>query len=253
MTNIDKTAKIEAGAVLGENCIIGAYSIIGADVVLGNNVKIGPHVVVVGNTMIDDGTVIKPFCYIGGNPQDPSWDGSPTSLYIGKNCIISDRVTIETGETQTKIGDNCYFMTASGVGHDCKIGNNVRLSPSAGVSGSCYIEDDAILGADAMVHQKTRIGKGAMIGGAVFVNKDVLPYSLVGLDKIKTKGANIIGLRRKDVEREDIREIVYAIEQSNSFTSLQEFAKLIIQATDNKYVIDICKFILKKGQVDENK
>ena len=47
---IHPSAVIEAGAELGENVSVGAYSVIGRDVKIGDGSKIAPHVVIEGDT-----------------------------------------------------------------------------------------------------------------------------------------------------------------------------------------------------------
>ena len=100
---IHRTAIIEAGAKLGDNVSVGAYSLIGPEVVLGENCWIGPHVVINGQTTIGDNCRIYQFASIGEAPQDKKYAGEATAVEIGRDNTIREYVTINRG-TSDDIG-----------------------------------------------------------------------------------------------------------------------------------------------------
>ena len=55
--NIDPTARVEDGAVIGEGTTIGPYCIIGANAVIGANCTLTAHVTVTAHTSIGDGCI----------------------------------------------------------------------------------------------------------------------------------------------------------------------------------------------------
>ncbi|MFK7839649.1 MAG: acyl-ACP--UDP-N-acetylglucosamine O-acyltransferase [Bdellovibrionales bacterium] len=209
---IHPTAIIEDGAQIGANVQIGPYCVIGSNVVLKDNVVLKSHVVIEGQTIIGEGTKVFPFASLGTQPQDLKYDGEPSSLHIGKNNTIREHVTMNpgtggVGRMETVVGDNCLFMMASHVAHDCIVGNNVILANNATLAGHVEVGDFAIIGGLSAVHQFARIGEHAMIGGMSGVENDVIPYGLVKGERASLHGLNIIGLKRRGFDNNDVREL----------------------------------------------
>ena len=209
--SIHKTSIINKKAKLGSNVFIGPFSIVGSNVKIKNNVKIHSHVNIQGDTIIDEGTEIFPFASIGTIPQDLKFHGEKTRLIIGKNNKIREHVTINPGTKGggglTKIGNNCLFMVASHIAHDCIISNNVIMANNATLGGHVKIDEFAIIGGLSAVHQFVRIGKHAMIGGMSGVENDVIPFGSVVGNRAHLSGLNIIGLKRRGFNRKQIHDL----------------------------------------------
>lgn len=210
-TVIHPTAIIEPGAVIGEGSHIGPYCVIGAEVKLGSHVRLHSHVSIAGDTEIGDGTHIFPFTSLGHAPQDLKFKGEKTRLTIGKNNTIREHVTMnpgtEGGGSLTSVGDNCLFMVGTHVAHDCRVGNHVIMANNATLAGHVTVGDGAVIGGLAAVHQFVRIGAGAMIGGLSGVEHDVIPYGSVIGERAWLAGLNLIGLKRRQLDRESIHAI----------------------------------------------
>lgn len=211
MANIHPTAIIEDGATIADDATIGPYCTIGAQVTLASGVTLVSHVSVAGQTTIGENTTIYPFASIGHPPQDLKFSGEKSTLTIGKNNQIREHVTInpgtEGGGLNTTVGDNCLFMVASHIAHDCRVGNHVILANNATLAGHVVVEDFAIIGGLAAIHQFVRIGKHAMIGGMSGVEKDVIPFGSVKGERAHLAGLNVIGLKRRDFSRDDIHAL----------------------------------------------
>lgn len=116
------------------------------------------------------------------------------------NVSIMER-TILSGDNRigeyTYIGFNCMITTAT-IGRYCSIANNVsigngehkinRVSTSSLfykdafatlTEKDCIIGNDVWIGSDSIIRRGTAIGNGAIIGANSFVNKDVVPFSIV--------------------------------------------------------------------------
>ena len=208
---IHPTAIIEDGAKIGKDVEIGAYSCIGADVELCDNVKIHSHVVVGGKTVVGEGTQIFPFASIGLIPQDLKYHGEKSTLTIGKNNVIREHVTMNPGtesdRMSTEVGDNCLFMVGVHIAHDCIVGNNVIMANNATLAGHVEVKDFAIIGGLSAIQQFVRIGEHAMIGGMSGVENDVIPFGLVTGERANLSGLNLIGLKRRDFTKEDIKDL----------------------------------------------
>ena len=246
---IHPSAVVETGAKIANDVMIGPFSFIGAEVVLHSGVKIKSHVVVTGNTEIGHETVVYPFAVIGEIPQDLKFNGEQTSLKIGKNNQIRENVTINVGTAGgggiTLIGNNCLFMTGSHVAHDANIGDNVIIANSGAVAGHCVIEDDVIIGGLSGIHQFVRVGRGAIIGAVTMVTNDVIPFGLVQGPRGSLDGINLVGLKRKGVERSDItalRAAFHTLAQGEG--TFQERARKLKEEANSDYVDAITDFIL---------
>ena len=209
---IHPTAIIEDGAQIGDNVSIGPYCVIGEHVVLADGVTLKSHVVIDGRTSIGEGTTVYPFASLGTAPQDLKYADEPSTLIIGKNNTIREHVTMNpgtdgVGRMETRVGDNCLFMMASHVAHDCIVGSNVILANNATLAGHVVVGDFAIIGGLSAVHQFARIGEHAMIGGMSGVENDVIPYGLVKGERASLHGLNIIGLKRRGFDTSDIRAL----------------------------------------------
>jgi len=208
MADIHPTAIVEPGAVVAEGVTVGPYCVVGPEVELGAGVRLVSHVVVAGRTAIGSGTVIYPFASIGHPPQDLKFRGEASRLTIGRDNTIREHVTMnpgtEGGGMETSVGDGCLFMVGAHVAHDCRIGSNVIMANNATLGGHVVVGDFAILGGLAAVHQFVRIGPHAMIGGMSGVEQDVIPYGLVTGERASLTGLNLIGLKRRGFERDEI-------------------------------------------------
>ncbi len=199
MAAIDPTARIAPGAVVGSEVEIGPYCVIGPDVAIGDNCRLVAHVHVAGHTTIGAGTIIQPFASLGTPPQSVNYRGGPTRLTIGTGCDIRESVTMNIGTEDdrglTSVGDNCFFMAGSHVGHDCAVGSNVTFANNAVIGGHVVVEDHVFIGGNSAVHQFVRIGESAMIGGLSGLRVDVIPYGFALGQIAVLVGLNVIGIQ----------------------------------------------------------
>ena len=255
MAGIHPSAVIADGAQIGADCSIGPFCVIGPDVVLGDGVTLKSHVVVDGDTQIGAGTVVFPFSVIGEIPQDLKFAGEKTQLRIGARNRIREHVTINTGTAQgggiTRVGDDGLFMAGCHIAHDAQIGNRVIIVNSSAVAGHCVIEDDVIIGGLCGVHQWVRIGQGAIIGAVTMVTADVGPHGLVQGPRGVLDGLNLVGLKRKGVDRADITALRAAFQMlKDGEGNFQDRARKLGDESDSPYVQDMVRFIL--GPSDRN-
>ncbi|MDA7424258.1 acyl-ACP--UDP-N-acetylglucosamine O-acyltransferase [Thalassococcus lentus] len=248
-TGIHPSAVIEDGAQIGEGCVIGPFCHIGPSVVLGDRVELKSHVVVSGKTEIGEETIVFPFSVIGEIPQDLKFKGEETRLVIGKRNRIREHVTMNTGTEGgggvTRVGDDGLFMAGCHVAHDAQVGNRVIVVNSAALAGHCVLEDDVIIGGLSGVHQWVRIGQGAIIGAVTMVTNDVIPYGLVQAPRGKLDGLNLVGLKRKGVDRSDITALRAAFQMlAQGEGAFQDRARRLGAETQSDYVQQIVDFVL---------
>jgi UDP-N-acetylglucosamine acyltransferase len=246
---IHPAAVVEPGAVIGAGCVIGPFALIGPEVVLAAGVEVKSHAVVTGWTEIGEGTVIFPFACVGEVPQDLKFKGERTRLIVGARCRIREGATLNTGTEGgggvTRVGDDCLLMTGAHVGHDAVLGNRVILANQVAIAGHCQIGDDVIVGGLSGIHQWVRVGRGAIIGAVTMVTNDVLPYGLVQGPRGVLDGLNLVGLKRRGVERGDISAMRAAFQAlSQGEGSFLDRARRLAEETDSPYVREMTDFIL---------
>ena len=254
MPDIHPTAVVDGGARIGANVTVGPYSIVGTGVELAEGVTVMSHVVVNGRTSIGANTKVYPFASVGLAPQDLKYKGEPSRLEIGCNNIVREHVTMhggtEGGGMVTRVGNNCLFMVACHVAHDCRIGDHVVMVNNATLGGHVMVGDWAILGGLAAVHQYVRIGRHAMVGGLSGVENDVIPYGSVTGNRARLQGLNIIGLKRRGISRDDIHTLRNAYrllfaQEGTMAERLEDVAELF---HDNRAVMEIIDFIRTESQ-----
>lgn len=210
-TNIHPSSLIEPGARIGAGVTIGPFCHVGPDVSLGDGVMLVSHVAVAGRTTIGARTRIYPFASIGHPPQDLKYNGEPTTLVIGADCLIREGVTMNPGTgggaMTTIVGDRCTFLANAHVAHDCRLGDNVILSNNVMLAGHTSVGDFVIMGGGSAAHQFVRIGSHAFIGGLAGVENDVIPYGMALGNRAYLAGLNLIGLKRRGFSREAIHDL----------------------------------------------
>ncbi|MBL8676552.1 MAG: acyl-ACP--UDP-N-acetylglucosamine O-acyltransferase [Alphaproteobacteria bacterium] len=211
---IHPTTLVAKEAQLSDGVSIGPYCLIGPDVVIKENVKLHSHVVVEGHTTIGAGTEVFPFATLGLVPQSIHYMGEASTLEIGEKCILREHVTIHrgtaNGRMKTIVGNNCYIMIGSHIGHDCIIGNNVIMANNATLGGEVTVGDFVNIGGLAAIHQFVRIGAHAMISGTAGVNEDVIPFGMIMAKRSALEGLNLIGMKRRGFDRAEIHALRHA-------------------------------------------
>ena len=214
--DIHPTAVIEDGARLGAGCRIHAHAVITRRCDLGDQV------------------VVHPFAVLGGDPQDLSFDPRVESrVHIGARTVIREHVTVNRAtkpDAATRIGADCFLMTACHVAHDCQIGDRVVIANAVLMGGHVRVGDRTFLGGGAVIHQFCRIGAGVMIGGGARISGDVAPYCLA-TERNALIGLNVVGLRRTGIKGDVFREIkraFHAVDQPVG--NLREIAAAALRA-----------------------
>ncbi len=249
MNTIDKNSKISDDLKIGENNQIGSNVIIKEGCIIGNNNKIMDNTIIGPHVIIGDNNEIGYFNYIGGDPQDHDYiKNSISYVEIGNNNIIREYVSIHRGTkegTKTIIKDNNFLMSYVHLGHNDIIGSNCTLTNLVQLSGYVTLEDNIVMGGMAGVHQFCKIGSFSMIAGKAYVNKDIVPYSLVFGIPAQVIGINSVGLRRAGFSQED-RELIkamYHILYNSGLPFSKAIEKISEEYKNNAYAQHLIDFV----------
>ena len=240
---VDPAAKLASGVKIGPFCVIGP------EVSLAAGVEVKSHAVVTGWTDVGEGSVIFPHATVGEVPQDLKYQGERTRLLIGQRCRIRESVTLNTGTEAgggiTRVGDDCLLMTGCHIGHDAQLGNRVILANGVAIAGHCQIGDDVIIGGLSGIHQWVRIGHGAIIGAVTMVTNDVIPYGLVQGPRGELDGLNLVGLKRRGMDRAAITALRHAYDElAKGEGTFLDRARRLADTTDADAVRAMVAFIL---------
>jgi UDP-N-acetylglucosamine acyltransferase len=251
MKKIDQTAVVDKKARLEEDVTIGPYAIVEEGVHLAKGVSVGAYAHIKGNSYLGENTSVGTGAVVGEVPQMLGMRQTEGKLYIGKNNIIREYVTIHTAtkaNCSTTIGDNNFLMGFSHVAHDCKLANNIVVCNGSLLAGCVEVGDRAFISGCVVVHQFVRVGKFAMVGGLSRVNQDVPPFMMVVGDS-RVWGINLVGLRRAKFSKLEIKKIkqAYKIIYRKGLSSKKALAEL--ESIESEKVKEISLFILssKRG------
>lgn len=250
---IHPTAIIYEGAEIDSSVKIGPYSLIGPEVKLSEGCVVHSHVVIQGKTTIGKNNEFYPFCSIGAQPQDLTYNDEPSVVQIGDNNVFREYVSIHRGtkkeNLQTLVGHNSLFMAHVHLGHDVTVGDHCVFANSVNLAGHVKIGQKVIIGGGTNISQFISIGRGSYLGGATAIDRDIPVFCTAYGNRAKLKGINIIGLRRSGSTREEITGLVdfYRLMEAATF-SPSAFIKdpsRYEEFNGNKLVDEMIEFIKK--------
>jgi UDP-N-acetylglucosamine acyltransferase len=251
---IHSTAIIAPSAELATDVEIGPYAIIGEGVQIDSGTSIGPHSIIKGPTRIGKNNRIFQFGSIGEDPQDKKYRGEVTQLEIGDGNVIREFVTIHRGTLQdqgiTRVGNGNLLMAYTHVAHDCAVGNYVIMANAASLAGHVRVDDFAILGGFSLVHQFCRIGQYSFAAMGSVINRDILPYVMVGGSPTKPHGINSVGLERQGFGTEALRNIrkAYKIIYKSGLKLDEALQSLSEMAAEAPEVLCLVEFLQQTGR-----
>lgn len=207
---IHPTAIVSPQAQLADDVEIGAYAILGENVKLGAGCVVQAHTVLEGRVTLGARNFVGHGAIIGTTPQDFAYRDSVVSeVRVGDGNTLREYVTIHRGTKEgsaTIVGNNCYLMVGSHLGHNVKLGDNVVIANNCLLAGYVEIGSGAVLGGGTVFHQFLRVGSLAMVRGGTRFGKDIPPYVSADGENLLS-GINAIGLRRAGFTPEVRQEI----------------------------------------------
>lgn len=242
---VHPTAVVADSATIGAAVTIGPGAVVESDVRIGDGTTIGPYAVIRRFTRIGNNNRIDAHAVIGGEPQHTDYDGSETWVTIGDNNVLREFVTVNRAYApgaETRIGSNCFLMTAAHVGHDCVVGDNVIMTNNATLGGHVEVGDNVVMGGLAAAHQFTRIGRFCMVAAHVPLRKDALPYTLIGGDPVRHYRLNSIGLRRNGVTGDRYRAL------ETAFRALRDGDRAFADAPETEEVRHLREWLRVKSR-----
>jgi len=114
--------------------------------------------IVIGNTFIERCTKLKENVIVRGDGKE---------IYIGKNCLLKNRVTIHVAARLqgTNIGKNCIIDEYSII-HACKLGNDVLIGSNSVVMDGSKIGNNVVIANNSLVPPGKKIPPFTLIAGS---------------------------------------------------------------------------------------
>lgn len=228
-TSIDPSAKIDPSASIADDAIIEADVVIGPGVSIGNATRIRARAMIIENTSIGARCDIHPYAIVGNDPQDRAYDpqGNRGTLEVGDDVVIREFVTIgrSTGDgPTTRIGNNCFLMSQSHVGHNAHLHDNVVLANGASVAGYAVVGQRCVLSGFCMIHQFCDIGEMVMFRAGASTSMHIPPFVILAAGN-RVGGLNVVGLKRAGFsveERTQVKDAYRAIYRTRGGKRLAE-------------------------------
>ncbi|MEM9050679.1 MAG: UDP-3-O-(3-hydroxymyristoyl)glucosamine N-acyltransferase [Bacteroidota bacterium] len=167
-SEIDPTAQVAPGVIIGKRVKIGANSIIHPNVVIYDNAQIGENVEIHANTVI------------GGHGFYYKKEGDYNKMHSAGMVILENNVeigcgcTIDKGVTgATTIGEGTKIDNSVHIGHDTVIGKRCLIAAQVGIAGCVVMEDEVTLWGQVGVRSDITIGKGAVVLAQTGISKSI--------------------------------------------------------------------------------
>lgn len=246
---VHPSAIVAPGAELDTGVEVGPGAWIGPHVKIGRGTRVEHHAHIDGCTTLGEDNLVFPYAIVGSVPQDKKYAGEESRLSIGSRNRIREFATLslgtEGGGMETTVGDDNLFMNYSHVGHDCHIGSHAILVNSVALAGHIEIGDFAIVSGLAAVAQFVRVGESAFVGGGSMVVMDVPPYCMANGNRAELKGLNQVGLERRGMGPEQVRELkrAYKILFSSKLRVAEAVDAVRSELADSPPAIAMAEFV----------
>lgn len=190
--------------------IIHTGAFVDPEAKLGTNVEIMPGAVVTKWAELGDNVIVHPGAVVGGDPQYLAFErDTPSWVRVGADSVIRECATLNRSihaDAATTVGERCFMMACSHVGHDCVMADDVVLANNVMLAGHVDVASNVFIGGGAGIHQFVRIGTVAMVAGLARITKDIPPYCMVA-ERDSMSGLNLVGIKRRSWTRETISEV----------------------------------------------
>jgi UDP-N-acetylglucosamine acyltransferase len=146
---IHPTALVSPRAEIAPEVEIGAFVIIDEDVRIGAGCRVAAHVTIKRYTTLGERNHIYAHAILGGEPQHTNFHREASSLVIGDDNVIRERVTIHRASgagAVTRLGSRNHLMIGVHVAHNCIVGSDCVIGTNAMLGGFVVVEDHATVG-----------------------------------------------------------------------------------------------------------
>ena len=138
MTKIESTAIIEPGAIIGENCYIGHFTVIRPDVMIGDNSHVRAHCFIAAGARIGNDIQVMQFSN------------------ICRGCIIEDKVFVGMGCITTNTRKIAFLRDYEDIAESPHIEYGARIGAGVTILPGVIIGRNSVVGAGSVVTKNTK-------------------------------------------------------------------------------------------------
>ena len=211
---VAENVSIHPRAEIDEDVEIGPFCVIGPHVKIGRGTRLENGVTLMGRVTLGQHNHIYPGVVIGGEPQDLSYQGSDTQVFLGDHNVIRECVTINRGTEKedgvTTLGSHNFIMACCHIAHDCRLGDHIVMVNGTMLGGHVHVHDHASISGAVAVHHYASIGGYSFVSGVSRVLHDVPPYMLVEGLPARPRCINVVALKRNNFTPEVIHSLAEA-------------------------------------------
>ncbi len=251
---IHPTAYVDRAAEIAADVEIGRNAYIEGPVRIGAGTRVYPNAYISGEVTIGERCEVHPGAVIGHLPQDFHFTpGTRSSVRIGNGVIIREGASIHRGtqpDSETVIGDNCFLLGHSHVGHNCVLAEGVKLYNNSLLAGHVEVGRNAIFSGLVAIHQFVRVGEGVMIGGGSILSMDLPPF-MMSIERDRCVGINAIGLRRTGRDAATIRKVKEAYgllyRSGRLFRAAVAELEAVADCAETRAIVEFCRAPSRRG------
>ncbi|MDA7817507.1 acyl-ACP--UDP-N- acetylglucosamine O-acyltransferase [Sulfurimonas sp.] len=244
ISNIHPSTIIEDGAKVADDVIIGPFCSVGKDVEIKSGCRLESNVILKGSLVIEEDVKIFSFTTIGNEDSDIRIG---TKTHVREFSQIGAQDSDQTDNNKISIGSNNFIMGYVQLHIGVELGDFCILTNAVKLYENVKCEERVIVGGLSSIEANNTIGTGVMIGGASVINTDIPPFTLVEGNKANVKGLNVIGLRRKLENKDDLEEIKAIYKKVLVDNIDKELSLEISQTHENEYVKRFTSFIAQSN------
>lgn len=234
---IHPTSYVAPSASISTGVTIGPYCHVGDGVKIMNDVEIAAHVIIEDHVEIGQHSRLFSFAKIG--------DGSH-SVHIGERCTIREFCQIGVhgrSKHPVIIHDNVYVMAYAQLNLGVQVGEHTVITNTVMMYDDAKCEERVIIGGLSEISEGITVGTGVMIGGASHLHTNIPPFCLVEGNPANVKGLNIIGLRRRFTDKDDINSVKSTFKALYKENFSSELADTIQNSLENTQAKRLAFFV----------
>ncbi len=219
---------IEAGASVGDGCVVGAHGFIGRDARIGIGTRLAARVTFGERCVIGARGIVHSGAVIGADgfgfaPTEGRWEKIEQlgAVRIGDDVEIGANTCIDRGALgDTVIEDGVKLDNLIQIGHNVRIGAHSALAGCVGVAGSATIGRHCTVGGAGMVLGHLELADHVHISAGSLVSRSIKkPGQYTGVFPIDDNAAwekNAATLRQLHALRNRVRALEKAAPDKNA-------------------------------------
>lgn len=184
---------IHPSVVVGEETVIGSFTVVMENVSIGNNCQIGCGVIIHEDTIIGDDVRIDDHAVVGKKPMRAA--NSIFSLEELPAAIISEKTIIGTGSIVYR---GCYLDREVLVADLATLRENVKIGRKTIIGRGAAIENFCTVGSNCKLETNVYITAYSILGDYVFVAPGVVTSNDNYAGRSKERFGKFKGITIKD-------------------------------------------------------